>query len=101
MITANHCVMATGSSVAPSPLPQLDKVGFITSDDAVALKKLPRSPIILGGGAIACDFAQFFARFGVKVTLIQRSEHILKEFDVDAGIEIEKVFRREGVRIFT
>ncbi len=100
-ITAKNFVIATGSRVAPSPLPQLDEVGFITSDDAVVLKKLPKSLIILGGGAIACEFAQFFARFGVKVTLIQRSKHNLKEFDADAGTEIEKVFRREGVQIFT
>jgi pyruvate/2-oxoglutarate dehydrogenase complex dihydrolipoamide dehydrogenase (E3) component len=100
-LTSKHFVIATGSSVAPSPLPQLDDVGFITSDEAVALKKLPKSLIILGGGAIACEFAQFFARFGVKVTLIQRSEHILKEFDADAGIEIERVFRREGIQVFT
>ncbi len=100
-ITAKYFVIATGSRVAPSPLPQLDDVAFITSDDAVALKQLPKSLIILGGGAIACEFAQFFARFGVKTTLIQRSERILKEFDADAGIEIEKVFRREGIRVFT
>ncbi len=100
-LTAKYFVIATGSSVAPAPLPQLDDVGFITSDDAVALKKLPKSLIILGGGAIACEFAQFFARFGVKVTLIQRSKHLLKEFDTDAGSEIEKVFRREGIKIFT
>jgi len=100
-VTAKHFVIATGSSVAPSPLPQLDEAGYLTSDDALALKRLPKSLIILGGGAIACEFAQFFARFGVKVTLIQRSEHILKEFDADAGIEIEKVFRREGIQVFT
>ncbi len=100
-LTAKHFVIATGSSVAPPPLPQLNEIGFITSDDAVALKKLPKSLIILGGGAIACEFAQFFARFGVKVTLIQRSEHVLKEFDADAGMEIEKVFRREGIQVFT
>ncbi len=100
-LSAKSFVIATGSRVATSPLPQLDEVGFITSDDAVALKKLPKSLIILGGGAIACEFAQFFARFGVKVTLIQRSEHILKEFDADAGAEIEKVFRREGIQVFT
>jgi pyruvate/2-oxoglutarate dehydrogenase complex dihydrolipoamide dehydrogenase (E3) component len=100
-LTAKNFVIATGSSVAPAPFPQLNDVGFITSDDAVMLNKLPKSLIILGGGAIACEFAQFFARFGVKVTLIQRSEHILKEFDTDAGGEIEKVFRREGVQIFT
>ena len=100
-ITAKQFVIATGSRVAPSPLPQLDEVGFITSDEAVALKKLPKSLIILGGGAIACEFAQFFARFGVKVTLIQRSETILKEFDAEAGIEVAKVFRREGISVFT
>src|ERR1700690_47362 len=100
-ITAKHFVIATGSSVAPAPLPQLNEVGFITSDDALVLKRLPKSLIILGGGAIACEFAEFFARFGVKVTLIQRSQHVLKEFDADAGIEIEKVFRREGIQVFT
>jgi pyruvate/2-oxoglutarate dehydrogenase complex dihydrolipoamide dehydrogenase (E3) component len=62
---------------------------------------LPKSLIVLGGGPIACEFAQFFARFGVKVTVIQRSEHLLKEFDPDAGVEIEKVFRREGIKVFT
>jgi dihydrolipoamide dehydrogenase len=100
-LTAKNFVIATGSRVAPPPLSQLNEVGFITSDEAVTLKKLPKSLIILGGGAIACEFAQFFARFGVKVTLIQRSEHVLKEFDRDAGIEIEKVFRREGVQVYT
>ena len=100
-LTAKHFVIATGSRVAPSPLPQLNEVGFITSDDAVALKKLPKSLIILGGGAIACEFAQFFQRFGVQVTLIQRSEKLLKEFDADAGTEVENVFRREGIQVFT
>ena len=100
-LASKNFVIATGSSVAPAPLPQLNEVGFITSDDAVALKKLPKSLIILGGGAIACEFTQFFARFGVKVTLIQRSKNLLREFDADAGGEIAKVFRREGVEIFT
>jgi len=100
-LTAKSFVIATGSSVAPVPLPQLNDAGFITSDDAVALKKLPKSLIILGGGSIACEFAQFFARFGVKVTLIQRSKHLVTEFDADAGAELEKVFRREGIRVYT
>jgi pyruvate/2-oxoglutarate dehydrogenase complex dihydrolipoamide dehydrogenase (E3) component len=100
-LTAAHFIIATGSGVAPSPLPQLNGAGFVTSDEALALKRLPKSLIVLGGGAVACEFAQFFARFGVKVTLIQRSEHILKEFDTDAGMEIEKVFRRENIQVFT
>ncbi|MEJ0089400.1 MAG: FAD-dependent oxidoreductase [Limisphaerales bacterium] len=48
-LTARHFVIATGSSVAPSPLPQLDQISYLNSDDAVALKKLPKSLIILGG----------------------------------------------------
>jgi pyruvate/2-oxoglutarate dehydrogenase complex dihydrolipoamide dehydrogenase (E3) component len=100
-LTAKFFVIATGSRVVPSPLPSLNDVGFITSDDAVALKRLPKSLIVLGGGAIACEFTQFFARFGVKTTLIQRGKNLLKEFDADAGTEIEKVFRREEMQVFT
>ena len=100
-LRSKHFVIATGSKVAPPPLPSLQETGYITSDDALALKQLPKSLIVLGGGPTACEFAQFFARFGVKVTLIQRSAHILKEFDADAAVEIEKVFRREGIRVFT
>jgi len=101
LITAKNFIITTGSVVAPPPLPQLRETGYITSDDALTLTRLPESLIVLGGGAIACEFAQFFARFGVKVTLLQRSEHILKEFDPDAAVEIEKVFRREDIEIFT
>jgi pyruvate/2-oxoglutarate dehydrogenase complex dihydrolipoamide dehydrogenase (E3) component len=100
-ISAAHFIIASGSAIAPPPLPQLREVGGLTSDNALALKRLPESLIVLGGGPIACEFAQFFARFGVKVTLIQRSGHILREFDTDAGIEMEKVFRREGIQVFT
>jgi pyruvate/2-oxoglutarate dehydrogenase complex dihydrolipoamide dehydrogenase (E3) component len=100
-LTANYFVLATGSRVAPSPLPQLNDVGFLTSDTALELAKLPRSLIVLGGGAVALEFAQFFARFGVKVTLIQRSPHVLHEMDSDAAAVIEEVFRREGVTVYT
>jgi dihydrolipoamide dehydrogenase len=100
-LKAKNFIIATGSSVAPPPLPSLHKVGGLTSDDALTLTRLPESLIVLGGGLIACEFAQFFARFGVQVTLIQRSGHILREFDTDAGIEMEKVFRREGIQVFT
>ncbi len=100
-LTAKHFIIATGSIVAQPPLPSLRETGYITSDDALALKRLPKSLIVLGGGAVACEFTQFFARFGVKVTLVQRSEHVLKEFDTDAAAEIEKVFRCEGIKVFT
>jgi dihydrolipoamide dehydrogenase len=100
-ITARAFVIATGSKIAPSPLPQLEQLNYLTSDGALELTRLPRSLIVLGGGAVAIEFAQFFARFGVRVTLIQRSSNILHEFDTDASSVIEEVFRREDVAVYT
>jgi pyruvate/2-oxoglutarate dehydrogenase complex dihydrolipoamide dehydrogenase (E3) component len=100
-VAARNFVISTGSVVAPSPVPQLSDVGCLNSDTALALKKLPRSLIVLGGGAVAVEFAQCFARFGVKVTLIQRSAHVLHEMDFDAAAVVEDVFRREGIAVYT
>ncbi|MDB6124590.1 MAG: merA [Pedosphaera sp.] len=100
-LTAKNFIISTGSTVAPDPLPFLEKLDYINSDDALALKKLPKSMIILGGGSVGMEFAQFFARFDVKVTLIQRSTHVLHEFDTDATDVLEGVFRREGLTVYT
>jgi len=100
-LTAAHFVITTGSTVAPAPLPQLRDVGYLTSDEVMKLTQLPKSLIVLGGGAVAAELAQFLARFGVHVTLLQRGAHLLGEFDTDAAMELEKVFRREGLNLFT
>jgi pyruvate/2-oxoglutarate dehydrogenase complex dihydrolipoamide dehydrogenase (E3) component len=100
-ITAAHVIIATGSTIAPSPVPQLNSLDYLNSDTALTLTALPRSMIVLGGGAVAVEFAQFFARFGVNVTLVQRSPHILHEFDSDAAAELETVFQRERIQLFT
>jgi dihydrolipoamide dehydrogenase len=100
-LTAKNFVIATGSKVAPTPLPQLTEPGYLTSDIALEMTRLPRSMTVLGGGAVALEFAQFFARFGVKVTVIQRSPHVLHEMDSDAASVIEDVFRREGMTVYT
>jgi pyruvate/2-oxoglutarate dehydrogenase complex dihydrolipoamide dehydrogenase (E3) component len=100
-LTAAHFVIATGSTLAHSPLPQLDGLNCLNSDTALALTRLPKSIIVLGGGAVAVEFAQFFLRFGVRVTLIQRSPQLLHECDSDAAAELERVFRREGMTLYT
>jgi pyruvate/2-oxoglutarate dehydrogenase complex dihydrolipoamide dehydrogenase (E3) component len=100
-LTSAHFVITTGSSVAPPPLPEFDEIGYLTSDDALKLTRLPESLVILGGGAVAVEFAQFFARFGVRVTLLQRSGHLLSDFDTDIAEDVESVFRREGIEVFT
>ena len=100
-LTAKNFVIGTGSVISKSPLPQLEEVGYITSDEALELKQLPKSIIVLGGGSIAVEFAQFFSRMDVKVTLIQRSEHLLKDFDPEAGDALARVFREEGMDVYT
>lgn len=100
-LTARHFVVATGSLVATPPLADLDRAGYLNSDQALQLTRLPRSMIVLGGGAVAVEFAQFFARFDVKVTLVQRSPHVLHEMDHDLSSVLETVFRREGIDVFT
>ncbi|HEV2209146.1 MAG TPA: dihydrolipoyl dehydrogenase [Verrucomicrobiae bacterium] len=100
-LSARHFLIATGSVIAPSPLPQLNDLDCLNSDTALELQRLPKSLIVLGGGAVAMEFAQFFARFGVRVTLVQRSPHVLHEFDGDAAAELEKVFVREGMTVYT
>lgn len=99
-LTARSFVISTGSVVGPSPIASLDEVGYLTSDTALRLDNPPHSLIVLGGGAVAVEFAQFFARMGTQVTIIQRSEHLLREEDSDASSEIAKVFRREGITLF-
>ncbi len=101
VLTAKSFIICTGSTVAPAPLASLTETGYLDSDGALALDRLPKSIIVLGGGAVAVEFAQFFARFGVKVTLVQRSAHVLTQLDTDAASELEKVFRREGMDVFT
>ncbi|MDB6129723.1 MAG: pyridine nucleotide-disulfide oxidoreductase [Verrucomicrobiales bacterium] len=100
-LTAAHFVISTGSSVGPVPFPELEKIGYMTSDDVMKLKKLPGSLIVLGGGAVALELAQFFARFGVKVTIIQRSEHVLRDFDADSAKALEASLRDEGIEVLT
>lgn len=79
-------------------MPGLDEIGFITSDEALSLRKLPRSLIVLGGGPIAVELAQFFCRMDVKVSLIQRGEQLLRDFDTDAARTVAKVLGREGIQ---
>ncbi len=100
-LTAANFLIATGSVVAPCPSPELNDLSCLNSDTALRLGRLPKSMIVLGGGAVAVEFAQFFVRFGVRVTMIQRSPHILHEFDEDAAGELETVLRREGIKLYT
>lgn len=100
-VRGERFVVSVGSRVSDPPLAALGQIPYLTSDDALRLKRLPKSMIVLGGGAVAVEFAQFFARFDVKVTLVQRSGHIIRDFDGDVSGELEAVFRSEGMDVYT
>jgi pyruvate/2-oxoglutarate dehydrogenase complex dihydrolipoamide dehydrogenase (E3) component len=100
-VKAKHFIICTGSVISPATPPGLAEIGFLTSDDALSLRALPRSLIVLGGGPVAVELAQFLGRFDVKVTLVQRGQQLLREFDADAAAVVEKVLQREGIRIWT
>ncbi|HEY3861495.1 MAG TPA: NAD(P)/FAD-dependent oxidoreductase [Verrucomicrobiae bacterium] len=101
IVRAKHFIICTGSSVAPAALPGLAEAGYWTSDDALSPRALPRSLIVLGGGPVGVELAQCLARFDVKVTLIQRGQHILRDLDPDAAGVVERVLQREGIRLWT
>jgi len=100
-LTAKNFIINTGSVVAKSPFPFLDEIGYLNSDDSLSLKRLPKSVIVLGGGLVAAEASQFLNRLDVKVTIIQRSPHLVPSSDEDASLEIEKVFRQEGITVYT
>ncbi len=99
--TANSFIIATGSIVDYLPVPGLKETGYITSDDVLQLRDLPESLIVLGAGAVAVELAQFYQRCGTRVTLVQRSSHILSSFDEDIARPLEARLQEEGMHLYT
>ncbi|MEJ7873305.1 MAG: FAD-dependent oxidoreductase, partial [Rubrobacteraceae bacterium] len=90
-------IIATGShSIAPT-VDGLEDVGYLTHVEALKLRRLPSSIIILGSGPIGCEFAQIFARFGSKVTLIDTVPLPLPKEDPEVGEVLRNVLMADGV----
>src|SRR5438105_593369 len=92
-------VIATGTSPAIPPIPGLSEVPYWTNRDAVQVEQLPESLLILGGGAIGVELCQVFARFGVKVTIIEGMPQLLAMEEPEAGAVLGDVLRRDGVEL--
>jgi len=101
VLKAEKFLIATGSSPNILKFDGADKVDFLTSVEALSLKKLPESMIIIGGRALALEFAQMYAHFGSKVTVLQRSSRILPEDEPEVSDELTKCMRAEGIEIHT
>ncbi len=101
-LTADKFLIGTGSKVSvPAAVPGLATTPFWTSDDVLDLDFVPESVIVLGGGIVACELAQFLRRIGSKVTLIQRSKNILKDHAPSASEVVQQAFRDEGIDLHT
>ena len=92
-------VVATGSKPAIPPIPGMDQVPFWTNHEAVETKELPASMIVLGGGAIGCELAQVFARFGVQVSVVEAADYLLSMEEPEAGELLQSVFESEGIQV--
>jgi len=101
LVTADHFMIATGSSVNTPDVPGLRDTPHWTSDDVLDLDFLPESVIVLGGGVVACELAQFLRRIGSRVTQIQRSPRILSDGSEEASEVVMKAFRDEGIALHT
>ncbi len=100
-LRAKNFIIATGSKIAEFSIPGIEEAGYLTSDDVLEMREAPESLIVLGAGPVAVELAQFFARIGVKVSLIQRSQQILSSGDEDLARVVEARFREEGMDVYT
>lgn len=99
-VRAAHFLIGTGSKVSVPPVPGLADIKCWSSDDVLDLDFVPKSVIVLGGGIVACELAQYLSRIGTKVTLIQRSAHILRDHSEAASTVVQKAFVDEGIELF-
>jgi dihydrolipoamide dehydrogenase len=92
-------VVATGSTAAIPPVDGLEHTEFWTNREATAASEVPKSLVVLGGGPVGCELAQFFARVGAHVTIVDHSPHLLGREDPDAGALLADVFAEEGIEL--
>ncbi|MEC1903054.1 dihydrolipoyl dehydrogenase [Bacillus atrophaeus] len=101
MLIPKQVIIATGSR--PRMLPGLEADGkyILTSDEALQLKELPESIIIVGGGVIGIEWASMLHDFGVKVTVIEYADRILPTEDKDISKEMQNLLAKKGIEIAT
>jgi pyruvate/2-oxoglutarate dehydrogenase complex dihydrolipoamide dehydrogenase (E3) component len=101
VLRAPRIIVATGSEVNWPLVAGLSRETAITSDEVLELDSLPESVIVLGGGVVACELAQFLRRAGSKVTLLQRSPRLLRDATPEAAAAVREAFEAEGMTVHT
>jgi len=98
-MTSRGIVVATGSEPVIPRIPGLNDVGYRTSDTVWDLSALPRRLLVLGGGAIGCELAQCFARFGAQVTIINRGPRLLGREDAEFSTLVAERLQADGAQL--
>ena len=101
MLEARDVVVATGSAPRGVPGIEIDHVRIITSDEAIHLEEVPKKLVVMGSGAVGVEFASIYRRFGSEVTLIEILPRIVPAEDEAVSAELEKSFRKQGIRLLT
>jgi dihydrolipoamide dehydrogenase len=100
-LEARDIIVATGSNARGVAGIAIDHTRIITSDQAIALKEVPRSLLIMGSGAVGVEFASIYRRFGADVTLIEIAPRLVPLEDEAVSAELEKSFRKQGIKALT
>lgn len=98
-LTTRNIIVATGARPFVPPIPGLDQIPYLTSDDLWTLRDLPKRLLVLGGGPIGCELAQCFARFGSQVTIVEMAPRLMIREDEDVAELVTTRFRDEGIEI--
>ena len=97
-IEAGHVLLATGSVPRSIPGLEVDHQRVITSDDALKLDGIPESVVILGAGAIGCEFASVWRSFGAEVTIVEALPHLVPLEEESSSKLLERAFRKRGIK---
>lgn len=89
-----HCVVSTGSRTFAFPGMEIDGENVLNSDQALDLKNVPESLIIVGGGVIGLEMGQFFSRLGSKIIMVEAMERLVPFEDKEIGLELGRVYKR-------
>ena len=95
--TGKNIVLATGSYPKTLPGLEIDGKQIITSEQAIAMDRVPASVIVLGGGVIGCEFASVWKSFGAEVTIIEGLPHLVALEDESSSKQLERAFRKRGI----
>ena len=100
-ITAKNIIIAAGARPFVPPIPGLDKISYLTSDNIWQLKEQPKRLVVLGGGPIGCELSQAFSKLGSNVTIVEMMDQLMGREDSDVAELITNNFEESGIKVLT